>query len=132
MRHILSLLSVVAPVVTFDSSAVTATSIPVRWTSGGSEGVSYEVVWSYDGDCTGISGDSDSVSGDMTSYTIVGLEEYSTYSITVRAINSESSMISDSVSGTTTEAGELTNIIDKQYLIFCLCSSNCSSQASQC
>ena len=114
---ILSLLSVVAPVVTVDSSAVTATSIPVRWTSGGSEGVSYEVVWSYDGDCTGItSGDSASVSGDMTSYTIVGLEEYSTYSITVRATNSESSMISDAVSAITTEAGELTTILCLNFL----------------
>ena len=87
---------------------MTPTSIPVRWTSGGSEGVSYEVVWSYEGGCSGISGGSDSVSGDMTSYTVEGLEEYITYSITVRAINSESSEASQPVSGMTTEVGEYT------------------------
>ena len=106
--HVLLLLSVVAPVVTVESSAVTPTTIPVRWTSGGSEGLSYEVVWSYNGGCAGISGGSDSVSGDMTSYTVEGLEEYITYSITVRVTNSESSEASQPVSGMTTEAGEYT------------------------
>ena len=104
----LSLLSVEAPVVIVESSAVTPTSIPVRWTSGGSEGVSYDVVWSYEGDCAGITGGSDSVSGDMTSYTVEDLEEYITYSITVTAINSESSEVSQPVSGMTTEAGDYT------------------------
>ena len=80
----------------------------MRWTSGGSEGVSYEVLWSYDGGCAGINGGSDSISGDMTNYTIESLEEYITYSITVRASNSESNEASEPVSGMTTEAGEYT------------------------
>ena len=112
----LSLLSVEAPVVTVESSAVTPTSIPVRWTSGGSEGLSYEVVWSYEGGCADISGGSDSISGDMTNYTVEGLEEYITYSITVTATNSESSEVSQPVSGLTTEAGEY---IVKTRLLIC-------------
>ena len=89
------------PVVTVGES--TATSIAVSWSSGGSEGVSYEVQWTYTGHCTGVTGDSASVGGNR-SHTIMGLEEFSDYSITVRASNSLSEADSDPVTGTTSEA----------------------------
>ena len=96
--------SVESPVVTVDQSGVTATSIPVSWTSGGSEGVSYQLQWAYTGSCAGINGGSASGIGGR-SQTIVGLEEYSSYSITVTASNSlVSSAVSTAVSGTTSEA----------------------------
>ena len=102
--------AVEAPVLSAGTS--TATSISLFWTSAGSEVVSYEVMWETDniGGCSGgsINGGSDSISGDMTNYTIESLEEYITYSITVRASNSESSEASEPVSGMTTEAGEYT------------------------
>ena len=90
--------------------SVTPTSIPVIWTSGGSEGVSYLVEWTYNGECSGISGGSMSVGGD-TSYTIEGLQEYITYSITVRASNSLSTANSTAVDGMTSEASQLIILI---------------------
>ena len=86
-------------------SSVTATSIPVSWSSGGSEGVSYVVEWTCDGDCSGISGGSQSVGMDRQ-YTIEGLQEYIRYSIIVRASNSLSTANSTVVNGRTSEASK--------------------------
>ena len=102
---LLLLHSVVAPVVTVAESSVTAISIPVSWSSGGSEGVSYVVEWTYDGDCSGISGGNQIVGGDRE-YTIPGLQEYITYSIIVTASNLLSSATSTIVDGRTSEASK--------------------------
>ena len=99
-----------APVVTV---VETATSIPVTWTSGGSEGVSYVVEWEYGGGCPGISGGSQSIGvGGSREYTIEDLEEYITYSITVRASNSLGSVDSPPVNGRTNEASKFTNCVN--------------------
>ena len=99
------------PVITVDST--TATSITI---SGGvpSDSVadSYEVMWETN-DVGGCSGGSDMNrttinSGSITSYEIMGLEEDSTYIITVTASNSaDSSGISSPVTEMTMEAGEI-------------------------
>ena len=47
------------------------------------------------------------VTGDMTSYTIEGLEEYITYSITVTATNDVGSAVSEVATVMTSEAGEV-------------------------
>ena len=102
-----------APVVTVVESSVTATSIPVTWTSGGSEGVSYVVEWAYGGECPGISGGSQNIGvGGGREYTIEDLEEYITYSITVRASNSLSSVDSTPVNRRTSEASKFTNCVN--------------------
>ena len=96
------------PVVMADPT--TATSISLSWTTGGSEGVSYTVVWQRDnsGDCSDVNEGSESLSGDsMTMYDIPDLEEDSTYSITVTATNSLGSEMSVAISGNTLTAGEL-------------------------
>ena len=105
--------SVEAPVVTVAESSVTAISILVSWSSGGSEGVSYVVEWTYDGDCSGISGGSQSV-GVGRNYTIPGLQEYITYSIIVTASNFLSSATSTAVDGRTSEASKKLNY--KSYI----------------
>ena len=97
------------PVITVVSTAPTTITI-----SGGvpSDSVadSYEVMWETDdvGGCSGGS-DMDSTtinSGSITSYEITGLEEDSTYSITVTASNSAgSSAVSSPVIAMTMEAG---------------------------
>ena len=88
--------------------SVTPTRIPVTWTSGGSEGVGYEVEWTYNGGCSGISGGSMSIGvGQDREYTIGGLQEYITYSITVRASNSLSTADSTAADGMTSEASQL-------------------------
>ena len=88
----------------------TATTITISWTSAGSEIDSYVVMWETD-DVGGCSGGSDTgnatITDDSTSYDITGLEEDSTYSITVIASNSAgSSAVSNTVTAMTMEAGE--------------------------
>ena len=86
-------------------SPVTATSLPVSWTSAGSVVDSYEVMWTS-GDCPDVDGGSATVTGGTTSYTIEGLEEYITYSITVNASNDVGSAVSEPATGMTSEASE--------------------------
>ena len=90
---------------------MTSTSIPLTWTSAGSEGVSYEVEWTYDGVCAGISGGRASAGVGMTSYTIEDLEEAVTYSISVNATNAVGSAVSPVANGMTSEAGKTSQYI---------------------
>ena len=96
-----------APSITVNMTSVTSTTIPLTWTSAGSVVNSYEVEWRYDGECSGVSGDSATVDGDMISYVIEGLEEYITYSITVTATNDVGSAVSEVATGMTSEAGKM-------------------------
>ena len=88
-------------------TSVTSTTIPLTWTSAGSVVNSYKVVWRYYfGGCSDVRGDRATVAGDMSRYTIEGLEEYITYSITVTATNDVG--IATSVATVrTSEAGEV-------------------------
>ena len=67
----------------------------------------YEVIWQSDisGECGDVGGGSATITDDSTSYDIVGLEEDSSYSITVTATNIASSS-TDSITAMTLEAGE--------------------------
>ena len=102
------LMSVEAPVLS--TGNIAATSISLSWTSAGSEAVSYEVMWETDdiGGCSDGSGmDSATITDGSTSYEIMGLEEDSSYTITVTASNSAgSSAVSNTVTAMTLEAGE--------------------------
>ena len=89
-------------------TSVTSTTIPLTWTSAGSVVNSYEVEWRYYfGECSGVRGDRATVAGGMTNYTIEGLEEYITYSITVTATNDVGSTVSEVATVRTSEAGEV-------------------------
>ena len=92
------------------ANTTTATTITISWSSAGSEIDSYEVMWQTDdvGGCSGGSDmDSTTITDDSPSYDIPGLEEDSTYSITVTASNSvPSSEVSNTVTAMTMEAGE--------------------------
>ena len=71
---------------------------------------SYEVMWERDtsaGECPDEDEGSTTISGGSTSHTIRGLEEDSTYTITVTASNVAESAVSESISGVTREAGKL-------------------------
>ena len=98
---------VVTPVLSADST--TATSISLSWTSAGSEVDSYEVMWQRDtsGECPDEDEDSVSLTGGSTSYDIMGLEEDSSYSITVKASNAAGIAVSNTVTAMTLEAGEI-------------------------
>ena len=98
---------VVAPVLS--DGTTTATSISLSWTSAGSEVDSYEVMWQRDtsGECPDEDEDSISLTDGSTSYDIMGLEEDSSYSITVTASNAAgSSAVSNTVTAMTLEASE--------------------------
>ena len=97
---------VAAPVVTADST--TATTISLSWTSGGSEGVSYEVDWQrvITGDCDDEDeGSATLVGGSMTSYTVTGVQEDSSYTITVTASNNNGNEESNPITAITRTAG---------------------------
>ena len=116
---------------------ITATSISLSWSvPSGSVVTSYEVVWQRD-TCSDEDEDSHTTADDSTTYVIRGLEEDSSYSITVRASNTAgSSEDSNTVTAMTMEAGERDAIVPPVTPIFhvlctVLCSSFCSSQFYQ-
>ena len=100
-------LIVEAPVLSGNST--TATSMSISWTSLGSYVESYEVMWQRDtsGECSDENEGSISLTGGSTSYDIVGLEEDSSYNITVTANNGAGgSTVSNTITTMTLEAGE--------------------------
>ena len=85
-----------------------ATSISLSWTSTDSEAVSYEVMWETDdiGGCSGVRDmNSTTVTDGSTSYDIMGLEEDSSYSITL-TVSSPETRDSVNVTVKTLEAGK--------------------------
>ena len=96
---------------------MTSTSIPLTWTSAGSEGVRYRVLWQRvtSVGCSEVDSGSTTTTITDTSYTIAGLEEDSSYSITVRASNTAGNEDSNAVTAMTLEAGER----DSQYYASC-------------
>ena len=99
---------------------VTSTTIRLSWSGADSVVNSYEVMWTARG-CPGVTGGSVTVDGGTTSYTMVGLEEYITYTITVTATNAVGSAVSDKAIATqrTREAGKLM-IAVYVFLICCV------------
>ncbi|CAI8052760.1 Receptor-type tyrosine-protein phosphatase alpha [Geodia barretti] len=77
----------------------TGTSITVSWTVAGGQVESYDIVWG-----TGLSTE---VSGEEESYTIEGLEEGESYTITITASNAAGSTSDDITASTTPEASSL-------------------------
>ena len=94
------------------ADSTTATSISLSWTTGGSEGVSYIVVWQRNtsGDCSGELQGSDTITDGSTNYDIVNLEEDSSYSIEVTASNAIGNETSGTITEMTLTAGEIWNI----------------------
>ena len=88
----------------------TATSISLYWSvPSGSVVDSYEVMWQRDtsGECPDEDEDSTTITSGSNSYEIMGLEEDSSYNITVTASNAAgSSAVSITVTAMTLEAGE--------------------------
>ena len=97
---------VIAPVLS--AASTTATSISLSWTSAGSVVDSYEVMWQRDtsGECSDEDEGSTNITDGSTSYDIMGLEEDSSYNVSVMAINSIGSANSNTVTGITMEAGK--------------------------
>ena len=89
--------------------STTATSIILSWSvPSGSVVTSFEVMWQRDTSvgCSDEDEGSTTITDGSTSYEIMGLEEDSSYRITVTAVNSFASIVSDTVTAMTEEAGE--------------------------
>ena len=101
--------TVLAPVMPDTSvGTTTSTTISFSWTTAGSVVDSYEVMWKRgtSGKCPDGDEGNATITDRSTSYTIAGLEEDSSYTITVTATNAAGSAVSVPVIGMTGEAGE--------------------------
>ena len=90
-------------------SSTKANTIALSWSVPSVSVVkSYEVVWERDisGECPDEDEGSATITDGSTSYTITGLEEDSSYTITVTTTNAAGSAVSEPVTGMTGEAGE--------------------------
>ena len=91
-----------------DTIMITATSISLSWPSAGSEDVSYEVTWQTDdqGRCSGVAHMNSTITTEVHR-DIFGLEEDTSYTISVTAFNSAgSSAASATLFKMTSEAGK--------------------------
>ena len=98
-------------------SSVTSKTIFLSWSvPNGSVVEGYEVLWernvNFSGECAYEDNGSTTITDGSTSYNITGLEESSSYIITVTATNMFGSVLSDPVSGMTGVTGQkLTSIL---------------------
>ena len=85
-----------------------ATTIPISWTSSGSQVDKYVVMWERDTtrECPDVDIGNHTITDGSTDYVIRELEEDSRYFILVKAINKTGSAVSRKVAGITFEAGE--------------------------
>ena len=90
-------------------NSTTATTISLSWSVPSGSVDSYEVTWERDtsGECPDEDEGNTTITDGSTGYTITGLEEDSSFTISVTAINVAGSAVSDPVTGRTTEAGEV-------------------------
>ena len=88
--------------------STTPNTISLSWTTASGTVNSYEVMWERDtsGECPGMDEGSVTITGGSTSYTILRLEEDSSYTITVTATNAVGSAVSVPVTAITLKAGE--------------------------
>ena len=92
--------------------SVSATSISLSWSVPNASAVdSYEVMWQRDtsGECPDEDEGSTTITDRSTNYTIEGLEEDSTYMVTVTAVYSIGNVNSNLTIVTTLEAGTYCN-----------------------
>ena len=89
-------------------TSTSATNISLSWSVSHGSLESYELVWERDttGRCSEEDKDSTTITEGSTRYQIVGLEEDSNYTITVRVNTPAGSAVSDPITAMTTEAGE--------------------------
>ena len=104
----ISLLHYVVADPVFLVNSITDTTITLSWTSGGSEVTVYQLMWQRNTslECPDEDVGDDYTYADFTEYNITGLEEDSSYIITLITIYNDSIVISNTVTALTLEAGE--------------------------
>ena len=119
--------------------SATATTVSLSWSSAGFGVDSYEVMWQRDtsGDCPDEDDGNTILAGGSSTYNIfiTGLEEASTYTMTVTAMNEFGYAITNNITATTSGEGITVQIIcDKINIIITnlFSSSICCSQFCEC
>ena len=88
------------------SSSQTQSTITISWEHTSNSVISYEVSYTYQGPCSGVDDSgTETVAAPLTQHTLMGLEEFSTYIITVRAVHNGMYSDFDSISATTLPSG---------------------------
>ena len=88
------------------STSRTLTTITISWDHISNSGISYEVSYTYQGPCSGVDGSgTETVAAPLTQHTLMGLEEFTTYMITVRAVYNGMESDYVSTSATTLPSG---------------------------
>ena len=83
------------------STSQTQTTITISWDHISNSVISYEVSYTYQGPCSGVDDSgTETVAAPLTQHTLMGLEEFSTYMTTVRAVYN--GIYSDSVNTSAT------------------------------
>ena len=69
------------------TTSQTQTTIKFLWDHIPNGVINYEVSYTYQGPCSGVDDSgTETVAGPLTQHTLMGLEEFNTYMITVRAV----------------------------------------------
>ena len=88
------------------STSQTQTTTTISWDHIPNSVISYEVSYTYQGPCSGVDDSgTETVAGPLTQHTLMGLEEFSTHMITVRAVYNGIYSGSITVSVTTLSSG---------------------------
>ena len=88
------------------STSQTHSTITISWDHISNSVISYEVSYTYQGPCSGVDDSgTETVAGPLTQHTLMGLEEFSTYMITVRAVYSGIDMDSINTLASTLPSG---------------------------
>ena len=112
MHTYLFTLTVQAPILSVQST--TATTISLSWTSAGSVGDSYKVMWQRNtsGDCPDEHEGIATITDGSTSYNITGLEEFSTYVVIIIVLNANEIAISNNLTGITEKSGTKMSLLE--------------------
>ena len=88
------------------STSQTHSTITISWDHISNSVLSYEVSYTYQGPCSGVDDSgTETVAAPLTQHTLMGLEEFSTYMITVRAVYSGIDMDSINTLASTLPSG---------------------------
>ena len=102
----LFLSTAILPPINLMSTLETQTTITISWDHISNSVISYEVSYTYQGPCSGVDDSgTETVAAPLTQHTLMGLEEFSIYMITIRAVYNGMESDTISISATTYPSG---------------------------
>ena len=100
------------------STSQTQSTISIAWDHIPNSVISYEVSYTYQGPCSGVDDSgTETVAAPLTQHTLMGLEEFGTYMITVRAVYNGMESDYVSTSATTFPSGREVQQLAHSYKV---------------